>query len=355
MHSEEAMSRQASEIRKPREDDRPLWDIIFSMSVAPAVLVAYDLKLFPLLKQRPRTLTEICASLGIATRPAEALLSLCASAGLIALRDGRFHLTPLAEDYLLEESPTYFGGYLDLKIKNQALFTHASLKQAVLSDSPRVYGGQGIFEVHDDREDLAAGFTRAMHSTSMGPALCWPDLIDLSANRLMLDIGGGSGAHTIGAVRRWPKLQAIVFERPNVCPVSGEYIAQYGLNERITTACADMWMDPFPSADLHFYSMIYHDWPPDKCRFLTEKSFSSLEPGGRVIIHEMLYNDDKTGPFPAAAFSISMLLMTTGRQYSGKELLGMLGDAGFTDLEVKPAFGYWSLVTGCKPSLPGKA
>lgn len=349
------MKQQNLEIRKPREDDRPLWDIIFSMVVGPAVLVAYDLKLFPLLGKSPLTLSEVCTSLGITPRPAEILLALCASAGLVELGAGRYRLTPLAEDYLLEESPTFFGGYLDLKIKNQALYTHESLKQAVMSDSARVYGGQGLFETHDNRDDLAAGFTRAMHSTSMAPALSWPDLVDLSANRLLLDIGGGSGAHAIGAARRWPNLRAIIFERPNVCAVSGEYIAQYGLGERIRTTCADMWTDPFPAADIHFFSMIYHDWPPDKCRFLTRKSFESLEPGGRVIIHEILYNDDKTGPFAAAAFSVSMLLMTPGRQYSGKELTKMLAEAGFTDLEVKPAFGYWSLVTGRKPPLPGKS
>ena len=346
---------QIPEIRKPREDDRPLWDIIFSMSVGPAVLVAYDLKLFPLLGKRPRPLSEICAALGIAPRPAESLLALCAAAGLIVLREGRYGLSPLAEDYLLEASPTFFGGYLDLKIENQALYTHASLKQAVLSDFPPVYGGRGLFQTHDDQDVLAAGFTRAMHATSMAPALAWPELIDLSANRLLLDVGGGSGAHAIGAVRRWPDLEAIIFERPNVCAVAGEYIAQYGLGERIRTECADMWSDPFPAADLHFYSMIYHDWPPEQCRFLAQKSFRSLAPGGRVIIHEMLYNDDKTGPCAAAAFSVTMLLMTTGRQYSGKELTDMLAGAGFIDLEVKPAFGYWSLVTGGKPPLPGKA
>jgi len=343
------------DIRPPREDDRPLWDIVFSLSMGPAVLVAYDLKLFPLLAETPRTLAEVCASLGIAPRPAEVLLSVCASTGLIELCDGRYRLTPMAEDYLLEASPTYFGAYLDLKIANQKLFTHESLKRAVLSDSPPVYEGQGLFETHEGRDDLAAHFTRAMHSTSMAPALSWPDRLDLSANHLILDIGGGSGAHAIGAVRRWPNLRAIVFERPNVCSVAGEYIARYGLTERIRTECADMWTDPFPAADIHFYSMIFHDWPPEKCRFLTEKSFRSLEPGGRVIIHEMLYNDDKTGPFAAAAFSVTMLLMTTGRQYSGKELTVMLGEAGFTDLDVKPAFGYWSLVTGRKPPLPGKA
>jgi hypothetical protein len=338
------------EIRKPRTDDRPLWDIVFALDVCPAVLVAHELKLFPLLAEKPRTLSEVCELLKIAARPAEVILSLCTALGLAKLVDGHYQLTALSEDYLLESSPTYFGGFLDLKIANSSLYTYETFKEAVLSNSPKVYGGGELFKVHDERESLAVSFTRAMHSTSMGPALAWPDHIDLSGHHRMLDVGGGSGAHVIGAVRRWPHLKSIVFERPNVCSVSKEYITRYGLQDQIQTLCADMWTDPFPAADVHFYSMIYHDWPPEKCRFLTRKSFESLDPGGLILIHEMLYNNEKTGPFAAAAFSVEMLLWTTGRQYSGQELSEMLDDAGFVNIEVKPTFGYWSLVSGRRPS-----
>jgi hypothetical protein len=38
-----------------------------------------------------------------------------------------------------------------------------------------------------------------------------------------------------------------------------------------------------------------------------------------------------------------------GQQYSGKEISAMLTDAGFREVEAKPTFGYWSIVTGRKP------
>ena len=39
-------------------------------------------------------------------------------------------------------------------------------------------------------------------------------------------------------------------------------------------------------------------------RILSRKSLESLNPGGRLIIHEVLYNKDKTGPFAAAAYTM---------------------------------------------------
>ncbi len=60
-------------------------------------------------------------------------------------------------------------------------------------------------------------------------------------------------------------------------------------------------------------------------------------------------NDDRTGPFAVAAFNVNMLVAMPGQQYSGKELSQILNEAGFGEIEIKPTFGYWSIVTGVKP------
>src|SRR5574341_1820707 len=107
--------------RKPRADDRLLWDIMMGIYGYHAVLLAHDLKLFPLLAKKPLTLPEISDVLHIARRPAQALVSVCVSLGLITAADGRYSLTPLSEDYFLESSPTYFGSFLDVSISTGVL------------------------------------------------------------------------------------------------------------------------------------------------------------------------------------------------------------------------------------------
>ena len=111
-------------------------------------------------------------------------------------------------------------------------------------------GIRQIGQPHEEQAELARAFTRAMHSISLGPALAWPAALDLSGHRLLLDVGGGSGAHCIGAALRWPNLQASVFDLAPVCEVAAEFIAGYGLQHRIKTHVGDMWQDPFPSTDL---------------------------------------------------------------------------------------------------------
>lgn len=336
-------------MQEPRVDDRPMWDVIFAVYGYPALLLAHKFKVFSLLADGSRTLTEICDSLNIKRRPAEAILTVATSLGFLSLQEGRYTLTAISEDYLLEKSPNYFGYFWDLMIDNYEVFSFHNLEKAVITDTPQVYGGDNIIKTHEEQIELLERFTHGMHSISQAPSLVWPTLLDLSQHRMMLDIGGGSGAQSIGAALKLPNLQALVLDFPEACKIAQAYIAQYGVQDRVKTYEANIWNDHWPTADLHFYSHMYHDWPPEKCTFLTDKSFMSLESGGRIILHEILYNNKKTGAFAPAAFSMMMMGWTEGEAYSGQELSKMLEKSGFVHIQVLPAFGYYSLVTGIKP------
>jgi len=304
------------------------------------VLVARQIGLFELLGERKCSLAEVCKRMKLKPRPAEALLSMAVSLGLARLEGGQYSLTQMAEDYLLESSPTYFGTKLDLDLVILSQGVEA-LKKAVLTDSPQIYGGGDMFAAHMQQPERARDFTRGMHSVSMGAALKWPDSLDLTKQRMMLDVGGGSGAHSIGATLRWPNLKATIFDIEPVCEVAREFAAAQGLQERIATHVGDMWNDPLPPADIHFYSQIFHDWPPEKCEYLARKSFDSLQPGGRIIIHEILFNDDRIGPFATAAFNLVMLLgyrpaifwPRAQRNAQGRRIQGCRGQADLWLLE----------------------
>lgn len=326
-----------AERQQPRTDDRPLWDLIAAARGYTALLIAHDLKLFALLGERPRPLAEICQALDLALHPAEALLTTLQALGLLQAQNGHYALTSLAEDALLESSPTYFGWYLDREIANEAVFSFTSMNEAVRTDAPLQQRGDRVM------------FARAMHSMSMRAALAWPQAVDLSGHRMLLDIGGGSGAHAIGAALRWPHLDVCLFDKDaEVLKVAEAFLVRYGMQDRIRMRIGDMLNDPLPPADVHLFSAIYHHWPPERCRVLTDKSYASLQSGGRIIIHERLFNDDRNGPFTVVALNLLALLRGEGGRYSARAYTDMLQQAGFTDIEVKPTVGYWSIVTGRK-------
>ncbi|MEH2245312.1 methyltransferase [Nostoc sp.] len=341
-----------NKLNKPKTDGKKVWDAYLALFCYPILLVAHELKLFPLLAETPRTLQEISQNLNLELRAAGTLLSACASMDFTQLKDGYYSLTTVAYEYLLETSPTSFCGILDSLIANPDSFSYAGIKKAILTDAPIADEGNSIYKVYEqeDKEQVTRTFTKAMHAGSISSALAWPEILDLSINKYMLDIAGGSGAHSIGATLKWSNLKATILELASVCKIAQEYIAEYGLLEQISTEVCDMWNDPFPSADLHFYSLIYHNYDLEKNRFLTKKSFDSLEPNGRIIIHQPLFNDHRTGPLATSAFNVIMQIWCAGGQeYSGLELSTMLAEIGFVDIEVKPTSGYSSIITGRKP------
>jgi hypothetical protein len=226
--------------------------------------------------------------------------------------------------------------------------TVENLEICARSDRSLAYGHGDMFQEHAEQVARARVFTKAMHSQSIAPAMGWPKRLDLITHKMMLDIAGGSGAHAIGALQTWSHLKAVVYE---IAPVSGfvsEYAEKYNLSDRLGSVTGDMWKDPLAPADLHFYSQVFHDWGPEQCRFLAEKSFAALTSGGRLIVHELLLDSDKAGPLVPSLMAMVMLLWTEGRQYSGVELIEMLQAVGFVDVRAEQTFGSWGIVTGVK-------
>ncbi|MFK7815406.1 MAG: methyltransferase [Gammaproteobacteria bacterium] len=327
-------------------NDALVWDLIAGRISYCAVIVAHDLGLFEKLAASSKTLPHLSKEMHIEERPVEALLLMLLNLELVGLVNGKFELTDTAKKYLLKESETYFGGMLALSSKKN--WSIEQLKDSVINNVPQVYDGTDVFDTHFDDSDKSKIFTNAMHSASMSSALAWPEKIDLSNKKVFLDIGGGSGAHVVGVLQKWPNLNAKLLDIASVTESAKKLLSKYTLGSRIKYVANDFWKCEYPIADVHFYSQIFHDWREEKCIFLANKSFHSLPNNGKIIIHEMLFDDDKSGPSMASAGNVGMLAWTEGKQYSGNEIKGILECAGFKNIVITPTIGYWSVVTGCK-------
>ncbi|HEV2099112.1 MAG TPA: methyltransferase [Stellaceae bacterium] len=334
---------------QPTDDQDAILQVLYANFGCFALLTAHNLQIFKLFESESLTASEAATRLGIAHRPMEILLTTLAAHRFLMKTGDRFAAGSLARNYLLESSPTYIGGMLDFAVATHSMCTVDNLEACIRSDRSLAYGRGEMFQEHAEQAARARVFTEAMHGQSIAPAMAWPGKLDLSGCRMMLDIAGGSGAHAIGALQKWPQLEATVYEMTPVSGFVSEYAQRYKLSDRLTSVTGDMWKDPFAPADLHFYSQVFHDWTPEQCRFLAEKSYATLPSGGRLIVHELLLDPDKAGPLVPSLMSMVMLLWTEGRQYSVLELTQMLESAGFTDVRTERTFGAWGIATGLKP------
>ena len=155
--------------------------------------------------------------------------------------------------------------------------------------------------------------------------------VDCGAARRLLDVGGGSGVYAIALAERFEALAATVLEAAPVDAIARRTIRTAGLDDRIAVVTADMFTGPWPADhDVHLFSNVLHDWDEDDCRRLLDKSAQALAPGGRILVHDMLLDDDKAGPLWAAEYSVLLSTVTQGRLYSAAEIGGWLAERGFT-------------------------
>lgn len=61
----------------------------------------------------------------------------------------------------------------------------------------------------------------------------------LAKAKTLLDLGGGPGCYAIEFVKANPGLKAVVFDLPGVTPLTQQYIAQEGLEDRVGTLPGD--------------------------------------------------------------------------------------------------------------------
>jgi acetylserotonin N-methyltransferase len=188
-----------------------------------------------------------------------------------------------------------------------------------------------------------------MHSHSVLPSLAAARYPDFAHMARVLDVGGGSGCFAIAMAQAHPHLRATVMELPAMCAVAREYIDAGGVGDRVSTVAVDMFRQPWPTGcDAIFFSNVWHDWNVTTCTWLAQRAYDSLPEGGRILLHEMLLDDDGCGPTTAASFSMLMLLATQGQQFTFGELKAILEGVGFRRVTSYPTSGYYSITSATK-------
>jgi predicted O-methyltransferase YrrM len=151
-----------------------------------------------------------------------------------------------------------------------------------------------------------------------------------------LDLGGASGTYTIALLRAVPEMRVSLFDLPNVVGMARERLRESDLLDRVEIAEGDFYVDPLPGGhDLVLLSAIVHQNSPAQNRALYEKCLGALEPGGSLVIRDILMDETHTEPPGGTLFALNMLVATEGGgTYSYEEIRSDLESAGFVDVQL---------------------
>jgi hypothetical protein len=315
------------------------------------LLSAIELGLFSTLVSGPATGEDLRARLGLHTRSCADFLDALVALGMLDRGPEGYRNTPASELFLDRAKPSYVGGILEMA--NARLYPFwGSLTEALQTgelQNEAKGGGEDLFAaLYKDPEGLR-GFLAAMTGLSAGSALALAHKFPWDRYQTFCDVGTAQGAVPVQVALAHEHLTGIGYDLAPVAPIFEDFVAGFGLQDRVRFAAGDFFADPLPSADVIVMGHILHDWAAEEKLKLLRAGYDALPEGGALVVYEAIIDDDRRQNTFGLLMSLNMLIETRGGfDYTGADCCAWMAEIGFRETYVEPLVGPESMVVGIK-------
>lgn len=303
-----------------------------------ALLTAIELEIFTILDTHLLPSSDVAKKIGSDPRATDRLMNALASIGLLKKLHGKFYNSELSKKYLVKGKPDYMG---NLHHTNHIWDSWSTLTESVKQ-------GTSVYKRSESKkENWREDFISAMHYRAQHEAKIISLLIDFKGVNRMLDIGGGSGAFTYQFLSINPDMSAVIFDLPEVIPITRKYGAESNLGDRIQYREGNYLTDDFEKGyDMIFLSAIVHINSYDQNKDLINRCADALNPDGQIIIRDFIMKEDRTEPVTGAFFALNMLVATEcGDTFTEKEMTEWFVNSGINSVVKKEtSFGSHLLI-----------
>ena len=247
--------------------------------------------------------------------------------------DGRFELTPLGALLRPDHEQSLQAWAL---LSGSAAWTvrWGELDQSVRSGTShrrRTTGSDGFDHLHGDA-GAAALFNRAMVEVTRRVARDVLRLIDFSAARCIVDVGGGHGELLAAVLRAHPAASGVLFDLPHAIDGASAALARSGVAERCDCV-AGSFFDSVPAGgDAYLLKSVLHNWDNERCAAILRRCREAMSPRARLYVVERvvpLFLGTSPRDQRIARSDLNMLVALAGRERSEAEFGALLHAANF--------------------------
>ncbi|MCW8907900.1 MAG: methyltransferase [Sedimenticola sp.] len=315
------------------ESAEDISQIAFGFMASKALFAGLHVDVFTLLSERPMKSEEISKLTDIPLNRITTLMTALTSIGLLERNDETYSNSPGASAFLARGAKYEFGDYLRYQIDKQ-MYPFLQQLNSVLDGSLDQDAVDSYRHWMSDAEQ-ARLYSNAQHAGSLGPGRTIARQVDLSGARYLLDVGGGTGAMTIRLLEANPELESTIIEFPNVAEIGWEFIAEAGMVDRVRYIPSDATSAVWPGGqDAVLMSYLFSGVPGDKLPDLVQKAFDCLNPGGRLMVHDFMVANDRSGPAMAALWQMQHMAFTPdAKSVTPSWLKAKMEEVGFHEIE----------------------
>lgn len=312
-----------------RREGAAIFDLMQGFIASQVLVALVDLGTLRQLLDRPCRAAELGLSAGIPAARMETLLRAGVAVNLLRqCRDGRFAVTRRGAAIL------GVPGLEAMILHNRMLYSDLTDPAALLRDPtssslsrfwPYVLsGGTGVEGPDAARySELMAGSLGLVAEDTLRS-------VPLRNIRHLMDVGGGSGAFLIAALKRAPMLEATLFDLDEVIPAARLNVAHAGLEDCVTFHGGNFRRGRLPvGADAISLIRVLYDHGDDVVSDLLRRVYAALPPGGRLVISEPMAGEIRPDRATDLYFAFYTLAMGTGQVRGSRRIAELCKDAGF--------------------------
>jgi SAM-dependent methyltransferase len=149
--------------------------------------------------------------------------------------------------------------------------------------------------------------------------------LGLEGVEIIIDAGGGSGALSAMLAKEHPTSQVVLLDLPEVAGIASRV-------ETFVAMGADLF-SPWPvKGNAIILARVLHDWNDDDAVLLLKQARSALQPGGQLLVVEMVLDDVGFG---GALCDLHLLAVTGGKERTLAGYEALFAKAGFRICEVR--------------------
>lgn len=223
------------------------------------------------------------------------------------------------------------------------LASYAHMPESIRTgaDGPTLAFGEHAFDYLHKHPEQGANFNRAMTNFSIGAGMAVLAVADFSRYSRIADCGGGHGMFLSRILEKYPKLEGVLFDLPEVvsgAPETGHFRNCEG---RITYELGSFFEHVPGGSDAYIMKHIVHDWDDESGRrilsLMREQLLKTAPETGRVFLCEMVVPDTPE-PGPAKMLDIEMLVCTRGgKERTAAEFAELFASAGLRMVSITPS------------------
>jgi ubiquinone/menaquinone biosynthesis C-methylase UbiE len=318
------------------------------MSFAASRILAAGVRLdlFSRIAAGRKTLADLAWATGASERGLRMLLDALAALELLTRDEGRYRLPPHSARYLVRDSDDYMGAFLE----DDGLWkSWEKLDEAVRTGRP-----PRAVERQAEAERFFPVLIRSLHVLNREPARRAAAALALGTERQgvrVLDVACGSGVWGIAAAEADPAARVTFQDYPGVLEHTRRYAQRHGVAGRSDYLAGDLKAADFGEAayDVALLGNIVHSEGEASSRDLFRRLHRALRPQGRLVVIDLIPNEERSGPPRELIFALNMLVNTEhGDTYTLAEYTAWLTEAGFVCVETADVGSPSPLVVGIK-------